>query len=755
MKKIFTLALALIGLAGVAKAASVDDVAVMKHSYVLVCDEWNNNGTEKIASGTIYGNGFFFTPTGHDKSTGKGKTNLSVVNEADDNHVTAEIAAKYGEEYNMDHYNSLRLKNNQDILVMKVTAKSKIIFFFQGNNKTGADARIPKLWKGGEGGVQKKDDCTDANALNPKPTADHPATDAGFRFEYVAEDDMTLWVGSWNGDMYLSYVIVEANEAPGTPSVKVGDQTYEGGLWFREVTCKANDATEEGSDEKIPTIVTYTTDGTMPTAASPVYTQPIKCYKDMTVKFQAFLDFGDGKANADFICDGADNEGIVSFSFDAPAIEADGATFTINSPYAEQNGTNFYKLNGGEEVQGNGTTLTESATVTAFTKIANGEYATFTSKSTLKDVYVLNPIKEKKVIAVTAGEAVLDEEATATSTTGEVYKVEGGEISAEKSDFFVKNLTFKVEKNADYQVPVGQEVYIQMSNTNITFFVAEGDSVDVKVICTKNSCKNIDADDAEDGSQVNDRKCFVNVSGTNYCLKDEEGNETNDLKLYPNANEFTFGLKGAEGGSYFTFQKYSGTGNIMISSIEFTPAAAEPAETETVLWEGNALVNGWADQPFFLSDGGKELTDNNAKAGDRIRIYASAPANTWQVELFNGHWDGMVERFSAVALTEEDGSPRESSIFDLDALGYFEYTITDTFLTTNTVAQGWGGTFLLNGDGNLTVTKVTLVQGGASGIETIKAVNVKNGAVYNLSGQKVDASYKGVVIKNGKKMLQK
>ena len=755
MKKIFTLALALIGLAGAAKAASVDDVAVLKHSYVLVCDEWNNNGTEKIASGTIYGNGFFFTPTGHDKSTGKGKTNLSVVNEADDNHVTAEIAAKYGEEYNMDHYNSLRLKNNQDVLVMKVTAKSKIIFFFQGNNKTGADARIPKLWKGGEGGVQKKDDCKDANALNPKPTADHPATDAGFRFEYVAEDDMTLWVGSWNGDMFLSYVIVEANEAPGTPSVKVGDQTYEGGLWFREVTCKANDATEEGSEEKIPTIVTYTTDGTMPTAASPVYTQPIKCYKDMTVKFQAFLDFGDGKANADFICDGADNEGIVSFSFDAPAIEADGATFTINSPYAEQNGTNFYKLNGGEEVQGNGTTLTESATVTAFTKIANGEYATFTSKSTLKDVYVLNPIKEKKVIAVTAGEAVLDEEATATSTTGEVYKVEGGEISAEKSDFFVKNLTFKVEKNADYQVPVGQEVYIQMSNTNITFFVAEGDSVDVKVICTKNSCKNIDADDAEDGSQVNDRKCFVNVSGTNYCLKDEEGNETNDLKLYPNANEFTFGLKGAEGGSYFTFQKYSGTGNIMISSIEFTPAAAEPAETETVLWEGNALVNGWADQPFFLSDGGKELTDNNAKAGDRIRIYASAPANTWQVELFNGHWDGMVERFSAVALTEEDGSPRESSIFDLDALGYFEYTITDTFLTTNTVAQGWGGTFLLNGDGNLTVTKVTLVQGGASGIETIKAVNVKNGAVYNLSGQKVDASYKGVVIKNGKKMLQK
>ena len=571
MKKIFTLAVALIGLAGVAKAASVDDIAVLKHSYVLVCDDWNNNGTEKIASGTIFGNGFFFTPTGNDKSTGKGKTNLSIVNEADDNHVTAEIAAKYGEEYNMDHYNSLRLKNNQDMIVMKVTAKSKIIFFLQGNNKTGADARIPKLWKGGEGGVQKKDDCTDANALNPKPTADHPATDAGFRFEYVA-DDMTLWVGSWNGDMFLSYVIVEANEAPGTPTVKVGDQTYEGGLWFREVTCKANDATEEGSDEKIPTIVTYTTDGTMPTAASPVYTQPIKCYKDMTVKFQAFLNFGDGKADADFICDGADNEGIVSFSFDAPAIEADGATFTINSPYAEQNGTNFYKLNGGDEVQGNGTTLTESATVTAFTKIANGEYATFTSKSSTKDVYVLNPIKEKKTIKVIGGDVEIDEEATATSTTGEVYKIVNGEISADKKDFFVKNVEFSVIVLPEYQID-GETRYIKMNNTNITFQVAEGDSVNVKVICSKNSCKNLEADDNADDptALVNDRKCIVNVSGTNYFHKDAEGNEASDMKLCEDANIIEFGLAA---GTY-TFQKYSGTGNILVYSIDITPAASE------------------------------------------------------------------------------------------------------------------------------------------------------------------------------------
>ena len=41
------------------------------------------------------------------------------------------------------------------------------------------------------------------------------------------------------------------------------------------------------------------------------------------------------------------------------------------------------------------------------------------------------------------------------------------------------------------------------------------------------------------------------------------------------------------------------------------------------------------------------------------------------------------------------------------------------------------------------------------GIENIQTVKVLNGALYNLAGQKVDASYKGVVIMNGKKVFQK
>ena len=43
----------------------------------------------------------------------------------------------------------------------------------------------------------------------------------------------------------------------------------------------------------------------------------------------------------------------------------------------------------------------------------------------------------------------------------------------------------------------------------------------------------------------------------------------------------------------------------------------------------------------------------------------------------------------------------------------------------------------------------------ATAIQTVKKANAEKGAIYNLAGQKVNASYKGVVIKDGKKYIQK
>ena len=563
MKKIFTLALALMGFAGVANAANVDDLAVLKHSYVLVCD----NLGARPGKGVLFGDNHFLDVNGGTTATNKGKVDLSQPGPTtyDDGkgnvedipqYITEDIIAKYGTDYAGAHSNFLRLKNDQDVIALKLTAKSKIIIFEQGNNKVGKDARIPCIAK-------SVDDIKSKKGLNAAPDENHPRTVSGFRWEYTVDDDGLYYIGSYNGDMFVSFIIIEANEAPGTPTVKVGEQKFEGGLWFREVTCKANDYTMEGTEVSIPTIVTYTTDGSTPTAASPVYKEPIKCYKDMTVKFQAYQDWGTG-ADEGFICANADNEANVAFLFDAPTISTDGANVTVTSPY--EGAENYILVNGDNEEKTNSITLEESATVTAYSKIINGDYAEFTTKSTSKDVYVLNPIKEKKTIAVTTGTAVIDEVETEKSTTGPVYKVEGGAISADKKDFFVKNLTFAVLKDdkAQYQID-GKEIYIQMSNTNITFQVAEGDSVDVKVVCSLNSCKTLES---EDESKI-DRKCYVNVNGTTY---------GHDDVTAENGNIIEFGLTAGT----HTFQKYSGTGNVLISSIEITPAEVDKTGISTV-----------------------------------------------------------------------------------------------------------------------------------------------------------------------------
>ncbi len=628
MKKLFTLCLALVGLSSVANAATVDDIRVCKHSYVLVADDYTNNGTGGRAAGNLFGGGLFLDVTGGSVATNKGKIDLSVV---DDTLVTAEIAAKYGE-YG-SHYNSLRLKKAQDVIAMKVTANSKLIIFYQDNNK---DDRYPLF--------AKTADLKEKYATQGTRSLRMTSVNNVRRMEWTAEDDGLVYIGDNNGDMFLSYIIVEAVEAPGTPTITVGKQTFENGLYFKEVTCQANDATEAGSDATTPTVVTYTTDGSTPTATSPKYTEPIKCYSNMTVKFQAFLDImGDGGSMIDETCliDGADYDVPIEFSFDAPSITANGADVTISSQY--ENATNYYTLNGGEEAASDAVTLEESATVKAYSVISNGAYGSFTSKSATQDVYVLDAIKEAKTIKVIAGDVVIDQAATDAATDGKtVYVVENGAISADKKDFFVKNLEFGVVTDAQYQID-GDQRYIKMNNTNISFKVAAGDSVNVKVICSKNSCKNIDADDAAENKQVNgntpDRSCYVNVSGVNYCAKDAEGKEVCDMKLHPDvANVIEFGLKAGDADKVYTFQKYSGTGNILISSIEITPAASfllgdVNNDNEITMADANAVVNYYltpAQYPNFPVKSADMNDDDEITMADAnaiVNVYLGSNSN--------------------------------------------------------------------------------------------------------------------------------
>ncbi len=547
MKKVFTTLFAMIGLTMAMNAETVDDIKPMQHSYVCVFDNYTGNGVGSRTKGALFGGGYFLDVTGGSVATNKGSVDLSDAStfavtyggaEADTTRLRAKYA-KYGK-----HINSLRLKNAQDVIAFKPTAGSVVYVFGQGNNKAGASARIPKF-------------ATDAkleNPLNEAPTDDYPSSSV-YVYKFVVpaafDGNTPMYIGSYNGDSFFSYIIVEANEPAGTPLVEVGTTMYDETekLYYQEVTCSPQNYILDGVDLG-ETTVFYTTDGSEPTDESEVYYTPIKCYNDQIVKFQAYDAFG-------MKCEGANNEAVVEFKFSAPTLTVDGATATLATEY--QNAVNYYSIDGVEGVAGDTYTATSSCTIDAYTVITNGSYATWTSAKVSSPIYVLDPIKEKKVITIT-GTAVVDEEATANDPNGYTqYMAQDAMMlfNGQETDpcfYLVPDATFSAIMDPAAQVD-GQQVYLQMNKPNLTFKVAEGDSIDVKVTVSKNSHKNAD-----------DLKTYVNVNGKTYGYDD----------ITVGGNVITFGLTA---GTY-TFQKYSGTGNIHIATIEFTPA--DPAGIKNV-----------------------------------------------------------------------------------------------------------------------------------------------------------------------------
>ncbi len=92
------------------------------------------------------------------------------------------------------------------------------------------------------------------------------------------------------------------------------------------------------------------------------------------------------------------------------------------------------------------------------------------------------------------------------------------------------------------------------------------------------------------------------------------------------------------------------------------------------------------------------------------------------------------------------------------------FTITNgdkTSVTTTTDGKKTEETITVSADGDLVLQQskainvYTITVSSATGIQEIPVKVINNGAIYNLAGQRVNENYKGIVIKNGKKYIQK
>ena len=137
--------------------------------------------------------------------------------------------------------------------------------------------------------------------------------------------------------------------------------------------------------------------------------------------------------------------------------------------------------------------------------------------------------------------------------------------------------------------------------------------------------------------------------------------------------------------------------------------------TETFIWEGSEIINGWNGITF--GDNRFIWTELGAKAGDLVRIYFTAPeSGWWDLQLVNGCWTSLSldELGGGNEIKQDAGYPGGAQSFTFE--------ITEAVLATLTEDKGWGGAFIINGDGNVEVTAISLLQFGAGPTENKKVI---------------------------------
>lgn len=181
---------------------------------------------------------------------------------------------------------------------------------------------------------------------------------------------------------------------------------------------------------------------------------------------------------------------------------------------------------------------------------------------------------------------------------------------------------------------------------------------------------------------------------------------------------------------------------VVVSKVEFESSVAT---TSSQIWSGECVFGSW--ESGFSVPAEKFA---NASAGDVLEfVYTTDPETTekwWQFKtIFAG--------------TQEALSSNKSDLNEYDCAtvvsGSTSYKIV---LNAEDIAKLKVTGLFVNGHYNI-VTAVNLIQpvkDPSTGINNaLVAPTAKNAKVYNLAGQQVNASYKGVVIQNGKKYVQK
>ena len=200
--------------------------------------------------------------------------------------------------------------------------------------------------------------------------------------------------------------------------------------------------------------------------------------------------------------------------------------------------------------------------------------------------------------------------------------------------------------------------------------------------------------------------------------------------------------KGTAAGTY-------GDGTFKLTAVDTN--ANKLAIDENSAWFGTA-----GEQMKFsyrLKTGGKSDSNNNLSlaipGAGKVLVYVRTGSNTAtdrnivltqnETELYN---QVVLESSKVLVKGLDSKEPeKETNVYPVIEVDVTEGTLAIAYPTNS--LNFYGFQFVPTGSEPIT------------GIQTVKADDAATGASYNLAGQKVGESYKGVVIKNGKKVVIK
>lgn len=176
----------------------------------------------------------------------------------------------------------------------------------------------------------------------------------------------------------------------------------------------------------------------------------------------------------------------------------------------------------------------------------------------------------------------------------------------------------------------------------------------------------------------------------------------------------------------------------LTTSDEYQAYLDEKSKGEQIAWEGSYDF-GTAWDTNIMIDASKFATANSGATF--TFTYTVGSENYAQIKICNSSWQ---------ALTSPKGQNQWNCVdLDMNATSYSTVLSDDDLATIKT------GGMILQGYNN-TLTKIAFNNPTTNGINNMTAVKkIGDNATYNLAGQRVNKNYKGVVIRNGKKLLQK